>query len=168
MRSLIKLRTIASILISLLFVSCEDNNDVKKFLNKENVMKDANGYHHLVVDRGNWQTLHRVSGTIRHRELGVENFWVEWDSNLYWYLGDTMGYIVRRTINSQGEYVSLDTSYIVGFNGQEVPTTNKISYSNSNGEINNMIAPVSSMIGDTLRLTARWYDGSKSFNIVLD
>ena len=168
MRSLIKLRTIASILISLLFVSCEDNNDVNDLSFDMRLNQDGNGYYHLVVDRSNWQTLHRVSSSIRHKELGIENFWVEWDSNLYWYLGDTMGYIVRRTINSQGEYVSLDTSYIVGFNGQEVPTTNKISYSNSNGEINNMIAPVSSMIGDTLRLTARWYDGSKSFNIVLD
>ena len=168
MRSLIKLRTIASILISLLFVSCEDNNDVNDLSFDMRLNQDGNGYYHLVVDRSNWQTLHRVSGSIRHKELGIENFWVEWDSNLYWYLGDTMGYIVRRTINSQGEYVSLDTSYIVGFNGQEVPTTNKISYSNSNREINNMIAPVSSMIGDTLRLTARWYDGSKSFNIVLD
>ena len=168
MKNPIRLKTVINIVLSLLFISCEDNNDVNDLNFDLRLSKDANGYHNLVVDRGNWQTLHRVSGTIRHRELGVENFWVEWDSNLYWYLGDTMGYVVKRTINSQGQYVSLDTSYIIGFNGQEVPTTNKVSYSNSNGEINNMIAPVNSMVGDTMRLTASWHDGSKDFYIVLD
>jgi hypothetical protein len=50
----------------------------------------------------------------------------------------------------------------------EVATSNIISYSNSNGEINNMIAPVRSMVGDTMKLTARWYDGKKDFYIILD
>jgi hypothetical protein len=31
-----------------------------------------------------------------------------------------------------------------------------------------MIAPVLSMVGDTLTLTAYWYDGERSFDIVLD
>ena len=39
---------------------------------------------------------------------------------------------------------------------------------NSDGEINNMIAPVKSMIGDTLTLTAYYDDSWDSFNIVLD
>ena len=56
---------------------------------------------------------------------------------------------------------------MVGFNGNEVPTTNEISYSNSDGEINNMIAPVKSMIGDTLYLTAEWFDGYTTFGIIL-
>jgi hypothetical protein len=42
------------------------------------------------------------------------------------------------------------------------------SYSNSDGEINNMIAPVRSMIGDTLTLSSYYDDGWKSFKIVLD
>ena len=57
---------------------------------------------------------------------------------------------------------------MVGFNGQEVPTSNTISYSNSSGELNNMIAPVRSMIGDTLQLTAIWYNSEKTFGIVLE
>jgi hypothetical protein len=43
-----------------------------------------------------------------------------------------------------------------------------ISYSNGYGQFNNMIAPVQSMIGDTLTLTASWSGGQRSFNIVLD
>ena len=55
-----------------------------------------------------------------------------------------------------------------GFDGMEVPTSNMISYSNKSGEFNNMIAPVRSMIGDTLTLTAIWYNSEKDFKIVLD
>jgi hypothetical protein len=57
---------------------------------------------------------------------------------------------------------------MIGFNGQEVPTSNMISYSNSKGEVNNMIAPVRSMIGDTMRLTASWFDNSENFYIILE
>ena len=57
---------------------------------------------------------------------------------------------------------------MIGFNGQEVPTSNFISYSNSKGELNNMIAPVKSMVGDTMRLTTSWFDGDEIFYIILD
>ena len=57
---------------------------------------------------------------------------------------------------------------MIGFNGLEVPTSNVLSYSNSYGQLSNMIAPVKSMIGDTLRLTARWYNGEETFDIILD
>jgi len=131
--------------------------------------KDGNGFYHLTINKDKWQTLHRVSGSITKGEYGVDNFIVEWESDLSWYLGDTLGYIVNREFSIyQGKYVTRDTSYIVGFNGMEVPTSNRVSYSNSKGEINNMIAPVRSMIGDTLNLTAYWYTGSTTWGIVLD
>ena len=57
--------------------------------------QDSNGYYHLNIDPTKWQTLHRVSGSITENHFGVENFWVEWESNLYWYIGDTLGYIVK-------------------------------------------------------------------------
>jgi len=80
-----------------------------------------------------------------------------------------LGYIINREFSTYtGQYVSRDTTYMIGFNRRVVPTTNKVSYSNSNGELNNMIAPVQTMIGDTLVLTANWYDGSATFKIVLD
>ena len=56
---------------------------------------------------------------------------------------------------------------MIGFRGSEVPTTNEISYSNGDGEINNMIAPVKSMIGDTLYLSAEWFDGYYTWGIIL-
>ena len=43
-----------------------------------------------------------------------------------------------------------------------------ISYSNSSGEINNMIAPVRSMVGDTMRLRYFYFNGDGSIMIVLE
>ena len=164
-------RTIITILVSILLTSCESPTSSKEFADLTFDMRltqDTNGYYHLTLDRNKWQTLHRVSGSITQDGYGVENFRIEWESNLYWYIGDTLGYIIKRNFNMDGQYVSYDTTYLTQFNGMEVSTSNKISYSNSKGELNNMIAPVKSMVGDTMRLTATWYEGSKDFYIVLD
>ena len=40
----------------------------------------------------------------------------------------------------------------------EVPTSNSTSVSNADGEVSNMIAPVKTMIGDTLVLTWIYFD----------
>ncbi len=151
-------------------VDDENGDDMSYTFNIEpNLEIDNNGLYHLSIDRNNWQTLHRVSGHVYTSNGNpVENFWVEWDSNLYWYLGDTLGYIVDRYLNNSGVYVSLDTSYIIGFNGQEVPTSNQMSYSNSSGEVNNMIAPVRSMVGDTMKLFYNTYNEDGYISIVLD
>ena len=161
-------KVVITALISLIVISCEDNNNHHELSFDLRLTEDGRGYHHLKLDENNWQTLHRVSGLIRDEGFGVENFWVEWESNLYWYIGDTLGYVVRRNFNDEGMYVSYDTTYLIQFDGMEVATSNMISYSNSNGELNNMIAPVRSMVGDTMKLTARWYDGKKDFYIILD
>ena len=155
----------------LLLVGCSNpisSDEYAKLSFDMRLPKDSNGYYHLTIDGGKWQTIHRVSGSIREDGFGVENFWVEWESNLYWYMGDTLGYVVKRGLTDNLEYVSYDTVYITGFNGMEVPTSNQTSYSNSRGEINNMIAPIQTMVGDTMKLTASWHDGSMDFYIVLE
>ena len=38
----------------------------------------------------------------------------------------------------------------------EVPTINPASYSNSDGEVNTMIAPVQNMVGDTMTIWYSW------------
>jgi len=168
-------RLIKRILIGsfLLFIGCESpytttHAEIASLSFDMRLSEDVNGYYHLKIDDTKWQTIHRVSGSISNNGIGVENFIVEWESNLYWYLGDTLGYIVKRGLTDNLEYVSYDTVYMTGFNGHEVTTSNKVSYSNGRGEINNMIAPVKTMVGDTMRLTANWHDGNMDFYIVLD
>ena len=57
---------------------------------------DDNGYYHLTIDRNSWQTLHRVSGNVSDKnDTPVFYYWVEWESNLYWVLPDTLRYILH-------------------------------------------------------------------------
>ena len=161
--------------IILLIFGCEqesENEDSEPNINftiQPNLEIDNEGYYHLTIDRNNWGTTHRVSGFVSSDNGNpVEFYWVEWDSNLYWYIGDTLGYVINEYLTDTGLYVTVDTSYIIGFNGMEVPTTNTVSYSNSSGEINNMIRPVKSMIGDTLVLRYYNWELNDSISIVLD
>ena len=96
-----------------------------------------------------------MSGTAYLYDEPLEVLKVHWQSSHYWYLGDTLGYIVNRYLTDEGIYVSVDTSYVIGFDGMEVPTVNFSSYSNASGEVNTMFAPVQSMEGDTV--TIRMY-----------
>ena len=163
-------RIVSSLLIVLLF-GCSDpvstfepvEQDVIRVDLDTRLNVDDNGFYHLELGES-WQTLHRVSGTAYINDVPLEVLRVQWESDLYWYLGDTLGYIVNRNFNDDGMYVSIDTSYVIGFNGMEVPTINPASYSNAEGEVNTMIAPVQSMIGDTM--TVRMYFWNNQYEII--
>ena len=137
-----------------LFVGCSspyepEFNSVEFELNS-NLSADENGYYHLTLDRTKWQTLHRISGNVYWDDgepANVVKF--AWGSNLYWEIGDTLGYIYSTSLTEDLVYVGYDTNYVTWFDGDEVPIVNGASYSNVDGEVNTMIAPVKSMIGDT-------------------
>ena len=144
----------------------ENRVDVYLFDKSPNLDLDNNGYYHLDINMGSWQTLHRISGFITDSTSAnpVVNSRVEWESSHYWTLGDTLGYFIRRGLTDDLVYVNVDTSYVIGFSGMEVPTINPASYSNSDGEVNTMIAPVQSMIGDTM--TVRMYFWNNKYEII--
>ena len=158
-----------TILIPCVFwLSCEDENEMNEesqstyhfdlIYEDTGITKDENDYYHLTIDRDNWQTLYRVRGTVYKDNQLAEFMKFYWQSNLYWQLGDTLGYYIHRGLTDDLEYVSYDTTYITGFSGMEVSTSNSASVSNADGEVSNMIAPVKSMIGDTLILNWEFYD----------
>ena len=96
-----------------------------------------------------------------------------WESSHYWMLGDTLGYIVHQGLTDDLIYVSYDTTYITGFSDFLVPTINSSSYSNSDGEVNTMFAPVWTMRYDTVLVSVGYIDNSyyvlnQSIEIVLD
>ena len=162
----------------ILLIGCDDlfteDNSEYKFTINPRLERDNNGYYHLQVTRRNVQTIHRINGLITVDNHPVENVFFEWSSNLYWVLGDTLGYIVTQNLNYEGMYVSTDTSYMTGFNGFEVQTINCCSYSNRYGEVNTMIGVVQQMIGDTMTVNVTYlvsYDGdqpTETIRIVLD
>ena len=176
------MKRIVSSLLLLLTIGCESWAPLESEYQGDNIWveldprlpEDNNGYYHLEINQDSWQTLHRLSGTAYINDVPLEVLKVHWESSHYWYLGDTLGYIVNRYLTDDGIYVSVDTSYVVGFDGMEVPTINFSSYSNADGEVNTMIAPVRSMVGDTM--TIRMYFWNEwdfeyeweSFYIVLD
>jgi len=133
--------------------------------------QDENGYYHLTLNRSTFQTVHRLSGHIYENGEPMDVVRFEWESSHYWILGDTLGYIVQVGLTPEYEYVSFDTSYIIGFEGMEVPTINCCSYSNSDGEVNTIFGPVITMLGDTVRVSVECSiteELNQSFEIVLD
>ena len=114
------------------------------------------------------QTIHRISGKLLNNGEEPYPQLVEWESSHNWTLNDTAYVIVRRTINALGNWVTIDTSYVTGFNGIDVPTINEFSYSGTGGEINTVIAPIDNMIGDTLIVKARFEDLQKTIRIILE
>ena len=188
MKSCIYGRIITTLLLFIslvLWFSCEDGNEMNEesqstyhfdlIYEDTGITKDDNDNYHLTINRNSWQTLYRVRGIVYKDGVTIENMKFYWQSNLYWELGDTLGYYIHRGLTDDLEYVSYDTTYITGFSGMEVPTSNTASVSNADGEVSNMIAPVKSMIGDTLILNWEFYDwiygnyaGSGSIGIILD
>jgi len=165
-----RMKVITSSLLFLLLFGCSDSvafepvePDVIRVELNPRLNVDDNGYYHLELS-DNWQTLHRVSGTAYINDVPLEVLRVNWESSHYWYLGDTLGYIINRYLTDDGIYVTVDTSYVIGFNGMEVPTINPASYSNADGEVNTMIAPVQSMVGDTM--TIRMYFWNNEYEII--
>ena len=173
------MKVITSSLLFLLLFGCSDSvafepvePDVIRVELNPRLNVDDNGYYHLELS-DNWQTLHRLSGTAYINDVPLEVLRVQWESSHYWYLGDTLGYIVNRYLTENGVYVSVDTSYVVGFDGMEVPTINPASYSNAEGEVNTMFAPVRTMKSDTVTIRMYFWNNDykivdESFYIVLD
>ena len=162
-----------------LFISCEDltkddEDTIEIVFNLEpRLDQDNNGYYHLELNPTTFQTLHRISGHIYGDGQPLDVVRFDWESSHYWILGDTLGYIVNIGLTDQMVYVSIDTSYIIGFEGFEVPTINCCSYSNSEGEVNTMFAPVWTMRYDTVLVSVGYLNYnynfiSQSIEIVLD
>ena len=158
-------KTFILFIILITFFSCEDNQSDEAntqatynfdiIWENTGITKDENGFYHLEIDRNNWQTLYRVRGIVKKNDVTEPFMKFSWESNLYWELGDTLGYYIHRGLTDDLEYVSYDTTYVTGFEGTLVPTSNTTSVSGEDGDVSNMIAPVKSMVGDTLTLT--WY-----------
>jgi len=163
------------VLMSLGLSGCEDTLNQRgsesMYIQMDtNLEQDSNGFYHLTLNRSKFQTLHRLSGKVEDKYgNGLDVVPFDWESNLFWVLNDTLGKIIRRNFNDEGLYVSVDTSYIIGFDGQVVPTINPFCYSNSKGEFNQMTGFVKSMVGDTAVINISYFsDIVSTLQIVLD
>jgi hypothetical protein len=159
--------------LSIFVIGCEDNQEIYEDIDlvyNINLPVDGNGYYHMELS-DSWQTIERLTANLKsehlsNREYGerdlVETIKVYWESSHYWVLGDTLGYIVKRGLTDDLEYVNYDTLYIWGFEGESVPTINSASYpvnvNEDTWEVNTMTGPVSSMVGDTMTVWTYYWD----------
>ena len=145
-----------------LFIGCEDVSHETEPLHFEletGLYQDENGYYHMELDMNEWQTLHRISGTVtRNKDYPVYAIKFDWIGDMSWLIGDTLGYIVENAYTAELVYVGYDTTHITWFEGHEVPIVNGASYSNEDGEVNTMIAPVRTMVGDTATIYYGFWD----------
>ena len=167
-----------------LIIGCEDNyqEDYPSVTYEYNVdlPQDSNGYYRMILDRETWQTTKRIEGKVTSDSKYVNHIRINWESSHYWVLGDTLGYIYKRGLTDDMVYVNYDTLYVTGFDGREVPTINPVSYPKcqvfsfgTECEVNTMIAPVKTMVGDTLQVTSWYIDffnetKEQSINIILE
>ena len=99
------------------------------------------------------------------------------DSNGYYHLtlnqatNQTTHRITVRVLNTtEPTKVSWKSNLSWEYQGENVPTVNGASYVSDVGEVNTMIAPIRTMVGDTLRVeaTVREWLITKQINIVLE
>jgi hypothetical protein len=147
-----KSKWVLALMLSFSILTCSDvGNESGMYIELDPRLDvDQNGYFHLELLRNTWQTTHRISGFVTVEGEPAELVKVEWTSSHFWRLNDTLGFYIDYGYTDQLEYVALDTTFITGFDDFIVPTINCCSYSNADGEINTMLAPVRSMSGDTM------------------
>ena len=176
---------------SFLLMGCESilNRDKEyKSIDLElavNLPIDENGNYHLELIQ-TWQTIKRLTANLKSDEYNDDNYWerdlietikVYWQSSHYWLLNDTLGYIIKRGLTDEMQYVNYDTIYVTGFEDMVVPTINSASYPKKINtgvyEVNSVIAPIRTMIGDTIKVWIYYWDlnydyNEYSFDIIVD
>lgn len=164
----------------IMLVSCEDNiiepipptyqltiDSLLTEDGKQSIERDSNGYYLLDLEptSDTKQTIRRITGRVlKDSSEPTPPEVIDWESSHTWVTGTDNGYYVRRVINALGQWVIVDTNYINIPSGLIVPTINPTSISGDVGEINTMIAPIYSMRGDTMIVTAKlWTPYNKTY-----
>ena len=173
---------ILSLCLFFILISCEKIFDKQSLYEKIDLQLsvdlpiDDNGNYHLeLIDT--WQTTKRLTAHLKSEQYKDADYWerdlietikVYWQSSHYWVLNDTLGYIIKRGLTDQMQYVNYDTIYVTGFEGMIVPTINSASYprkiNDSVYEINSVIAPIRTMIGDTIKVWIYYWDLNYDYN----
>ena len=123
----------------------------------KSLLFDANGYYHMKLYENTNQTFSRIVGKIllNGKPPLEPKQYVEWESNLHWYInpGDTLMKITKSYINYYtGQFTIINLPPLISNTIALVKTTNTTSINSDNGIINNMIAPIYKMKGDTMIL----------------
>jgi hypothetical protein len=148
-----------------------DNGDgiILKFIDglnddpKYQLKKDQNGYYYYkLIKNGNpyQQNIQRITAQILRNNKPVYTVLdgpyipLTWSNNLFYWsrLGDTVAQMTKRYFNPfLGQYQYINLPPLINWQDVIVPTINNSSIADQNtGLVNTVIAPISSMVGDTM------------------
>jgi hypothetical protein len=148
-----------------------DNGDgiILKFIDglnddpKYQLKKDQNGYYYYtLIKNGNpyQQNIQRITAQILRNSKPVYTVLdgpyipLTWSNNLFYWsrIGDTVAQITKRYFNPLlGQYQYINLPPLINWQDVILPTINNSSIADQNtGLVNTVIAPISSMVGDTM------------------
>lgn len=108
------------------------------------------------IDLGsNWQTLYTMWGVAESNDMDITYTRVEWESDMFWHITDNSGYFRLDCREcEEGTWYDEDgtTSRDTFSEHVYVPVTNQVSLVREDGEFNNVLAPVQSMVGQHMWL----------------
>ncbi|MEC8169844.1 MAG: hypothetical protein VX036_01300 [Pseudomonadota bacterium] len=146
---------LASLLI--LLVGCESPTEPTN-IDPATVTVTMERIPNIELNDYSWQTIKTVDGNLSSDDVDVENFRVEWSSDMYWSVHDTAGYFKLncRTCRDGVWYGSDGTTEEMILDLDIMaPVTNYVSITDENGDFRNVIAPVRSMVGKSMWL---WWE----------
>mgnify|MGYP003115364553 FL=1 len=153
------LKNISVSLLLLISIGCESDALVGPRTEQEatRIFVDMPYVGSIELNDYSWQTLVTITGDLEAEDQtsSVENFRITWESNMFWLVNDTTGYFRAncRTC-SDGVWYGADGAVLpmeYDFHSM-APVTNQVSISNQDGEFSNVLAPVRSMVGESMWL----------------
>ena len=153
------LTKIALTVVSLFLIGCELEPKPVEYtfeLYAESFEEDGRGFYHFKMSDGIVHNLtSRTKFVANTNNPNIQK--VGFVASHYWYVGDTLGYVISRGLTDDLVYVSYDTSYVTWFNGFEVPVINGASYTKDALAYSWAAIPFS-MVGDTIYFKASYFD----------
>ena len=146
--------------------------------------KNSDGFYEMIMDRSKKQTIQRITGRLLKNGVPIEDRWsgkqpkkVYFSSNLFWWLleEENVANITKTYINYYtGELTYVNLPPLVNWRDQLVSTINLSGYTEKlTGKFNTVIAPISEMIGDTMKIKVEYLhlitskeEGSLLFDLI--
>ena len=147
------LKGVSASLLFLLVVGCEDTR-VGHEHEVANVTVVVPLIERIELDDHRWQTLVTMYGTLES-DVNVEHIRIEWQSDMFWVVGDTTGYfrLNCRTCVDGFWYDNTGVIEPMVYNFHSMsPVTNQVSLTDSEGTFGNVLAPVRSMVDRSMML----------------
>ena len=153
------LKSVSVSIILLITIGCEDNAILGPQHESESVRVyvDMPQIDRIELNDYSWQTLYTIDGDLESDDptVSLEYFRVTWDSDMFWLINDTSGYFrLNCRTCTDGVWYDHDGSTLemeYDFHSM-APVTNQVSLTNSEGNFSNVIAPVRSMVGQSMWL----------------